>query len=201
MVNLCFNSADGKAKLLACGAAPALVALAGKDVIKGSAGAAEQVARAMVNLCFNSADGQAKLLACGAAPALVALAGEGAVKGSADATEQVTQAIFNLAGSGTSGDLKTQLDLAVEQRNPSLAAAIRARGGCFGAGLALACKAKDEALALAYVAAGANGNERDCDGHTALSYCYGGGLGGALGAFKGSLKEAGAAIKAAGGHV
>ena len=117
------------------------------------------------------------------------------------AAAEIAADIARRAAAPPDADLRTQLDLAVELRNPSLAAAIRARGGRFGSGLALACKAKDEALALAYVAAGANGNEPDRDGRTALHYCYGGGLGGMLGGFKGSLKEAGAAIKAAGGHV
>ena len=47
MVNLSISD-DGQ--LLACGAAPALVALAGEDVVKGDAGAARYVAMAMASL-------------------------------------------------------------------------------------------------------------------------------------------------------
>ena len=53
MVNLSVST-DGKAALLACGAAPALVVLAGEGVVKGSASAAQQVARAIANLSTSS---------------------------------------------------------------------------------------------------------------------------------------------------
>ena len=92
---------DGRAELLASGAAPALVALAGGIVVKGSAGAAEQVAKAMASL-GDSEDGQAELLASGAAPALVALAGEGVVKGDDGAAQYVAMAVSCVA-SGAEG--------------------------------------------------------------------------------------------------
>ena len=89
-------TADGETKLLACGAAPALVALASNDVVKGSAGAAQYVAHAMANLCRDRGLGPHKFLACGAAPVLVVLAGESVVKGSVGATQNVAWAIHNL---------------------------------------------------------------------------------------------------------
>ena len=103
-VNSC--SVVGRTMCIAAGAAPALVALAGEGVVKGSAGAAKQVARAMANLSYNSADGQARLLACGAAPAVVALAGEGVVKGSAGAAQLVARAMANLSDNSADGQAR-----------------------------------------------------------------------------------------------
>ena len=88
----------GRAMCIAAGAAPALVALAGEGVVKGSASAAEWVAKAMFNLSI-SADGKAKLIACGAASALSVLGAQPAVRSVPLASQWIGKASKQLAGS------------------------------------------------------------------------------------------------------
>ena len=78
--------------LLACGAAPALVSLAGEGVVKDSAGAAGKVAKAFASLLVLPAS-KAALVALGAVPALAALGAQPAVAASPEAAERVGEAL------------------------------------------------------------------------------------------------------------
>ena len=91
---------EAQNQLLAAGAAPALVALAGEASVQGSAGAAQYVAWAMTNLGWHR-PGREALLTHGAAAALEALAAEPAVRASKSAAEKVDEARGKLGCAGT----------------------------------------------------------------------------------------------------
>ena len=105
------DSSDGQAKLLACGAAPALVALAGEGVVMSCGYAVRRVAQALYSLA-SSVEARAACKVAGASAALEALGRAAAVAASADAAHSVRVAAAALQGRRVSHEHALQLGAA-----------------------------------------------------------------------------------------